>query len=196
MLLDIVLGSKAAFRVLFVLTTSPGRGFTKEDIKKMTKLGGNSIFRTMYTLEKNGIITGKKDGRKTYYRLNFCNQYSNIITEICRMEREHLNNIDSETAIILREYTRQISEAVDVDSMYVFGSTVKNKQTKNSDVDIALVLKGDIDSISKTKIRSISERVQKRFGKCIDEHIFRKDEFMRMNIPYSEAVHRDGIRLI
>jgi len=77
------------------------------------------------------------------------------------MEREHLNNIDSETAILLREYTRQISEAVDVDSVYVFGSTVKNKQTETSDVDIALVLKGDVDSASKQRSGPYQRKVQK-----------------------------------
>ncbi|MFH1127169.1 MAG: nucleotidyltransferase domain-containing protein [archaeon] len=196
MLLDIVLGSKASFRILSVLTKHPGRGFTKEDIKKMTRLGGNSIFRTMNILEKNSIITGNKSGRKTYYRLNLCNKYIPHITGICHMEREDLNNMDSEIATMLREYTRQIADAIEVDSVYVFGSTVKNNYTTNSDVDIALVFKEDIDSNSRLKLKDISRKVETRFKKDIDEHIFKKEDFMKRTIPYSEAVHRDGIRLI
>lgn len=196
MLLDIVLGSKASFRILSVLTKYIGREFTKEDIKKMTKLGGNSIFRTMNILEKNKIITGKKSGRKTYYRINLSNKYAPLITEICQMEREHLNNMDSEIAILLREYTRQIADAIEIDSVYVFGSTVKNNYKENSDIDIALIFKNDPDTTSILKLKDISDKVESRFKKDIDEHIFKKDDFMKMIKPYTEAVHRDGIRLI
>ena len=196
MLVDIVLGSKSAFRILSVLTKDPDHGYTKEEIKKATKLGGNSIFRTMNILEKNNIITGQKSGRKTYYRINLCNEYSQYITEICQKERDDLNNIDSETATILREYIRQLSDAVDIDSIYVFGSTVKHNESKSSDLDIALIFKSEPDNDSMMRIKDITRKIETRFKKDIDEHIFKKDDFAKMNIPYAEAVHRDGIRLI
>jgi len=196
MLIDIVLGSKAAFRILSVLTKEPDHKYTKEEIKKATKLGGNSIFRTMNILEKNNIITGQKSGRKTYYKINLCNEYSQFITEICQKEREDLNDIDPETATILREYIRQLSDAVEVDSIYVFGSTVKHNDSKNSDLDIALIFKSDPDTDSLMKIREITKKVETRFKRDIDEHIFKEEDFAKMDIPYAEAVHRDGIRLI
>lgn len=196
MLLDIVLGSKAAFRILSILTKDAGCGFTKEEIRRTTKLGGNSIFRTMNILEKNKVITGVKSGKKTYYKINRCNEYTPLITEILQMEREHLNNMDSSIATILREYIRMIADAIDIDSVYVFGSTVKNSYDSDSDVDVALVFKESVDDNSKTKIWAIKRRIERRFGKSIDEHIFKKEDFSKMAIPYTEAVHRDGIRLI
>lgn len=196
MLLDIVLGSKSAFRILSVLTKHPGRGYTKEDIKKATKLGGNSIFRTINTLEKNNIIKGQKSGRKTYYKINLTNEYVPLITEICKLEREHLNNMDPEITTILREYIRQLTDAIDIDSVYIFGSTARHNYSENSDLDIALVFKNNPDDNSMMKIKDITQKIENRFKKDIDEHIFRKDEFAKMNIPYAEAVHRDGIRLI
>ncbi|RLG15069.1 MAG: hypothetical protein DRN71_02260 [Candidatus Nanohalarchaeota archaeon] len=196
MLVDIVLGSKSAFRILSVLTKDPEYGYTKEEIKKATKLGGNSIFRTMNILEKNNIITGQKSGRKTQYKINLCNEYSHFITGICQKERDDLNNIDHQTATILREYIRQLSDAVDIDSIYVFGSTVKHNDSKNSDLDIALIFISEPDNDSMMRIKDVTTKIEKRFKKDIDEHIFKKDDFAKMNIPYAEAVHRDGIRLI
>ena len=47
MLIDIILGSKAVWRVLIVLADAPGQGVTKDEIKKITKLGGNSLFNSI-----------------------------------------------------------------------------------------------------------------------------------------------------
>ena len=50
MLLDICLGSKAVWRILLVLADLPGRGVTREEIRKFTKLGSKSLTDSLKTL--------------------------------------------------------------------------------------------------------------------------------------------------
>jgi len=60
MLLDICLGSKAVWRILLVLADLPGRGVTREEIRKFTKLGSKSLTDSLKTL----IETARKKNPK------------------------------------------------------------------------------------------------------------------------------------
>lgn len=195
MLVDLVFGSKATWRVLATLGQSPGQGIMREEIKKLTKLGGNSIFRTMNLLLKNNIINAKKVGKRTYYSLNLNNKYSQLAVQIISEENKELNNLPFEYLIILREYVRQIIELIDVGEIYVFGSIVKGSFNKNSDIDFAIILDKEINVKEKIEIEKISERVEKRFGRDIETHYFNRKEFNLKN-KLAEQIYRDGIKLI
>ncbi len=196
MLVDIVLGSKSSWRVLSVLTESPGQGITKEEIKKITKLGGNSIFNSINILLKNELIIANKVGKRTYYKINLTNNYSILIKDILDLERKNLNGLDPKIVVLLREFTRLVNEVVDVKSVYVFGSIVKNSYTEDSDVDIAVVLNKEMETKERIEIEKINERLEKRFGREIQTHFFMKKEFKQTGDSLVEQVHRDGIKLL
>ncbi|MBL7170023.1 MAG: nucleotidyltransferase domain-containing protein [Candidatus Aenigmarchaeota archaeon] len=196
MLVDIVLGSKSAWRVLSVLTEAPGQGITKEDIKKITKLGGNSIFNAVNILLKNDIILAKKVGKRTYYKINLTNNYSILIKDILDLERKNLNGLNPKIVILLREFTRLVNEAIDPKSIYVFGSVVKSSYTEDSDVDIAVVLNKMLETKERIEIEKINERLEKRFGMEIQAHFFMEKEFKQAEDTLVEQVHRDGIKLL
>lgn len=195
MLVDIVLGSKAVWRVLSVLAEAPGQGVTKDEIRKITKLGGNSLFKSVNILLQNGLILVSKFGKKSYYKLNLSNNYIGRIIEIVNLERQETNNINPRIMIILREYARQIFGLIDLSEVYVFGSIVKSSYRDGSDVDIAIVSEG-ISTKERVEIEKVGERIEKRFGREVQVHFFTKDEFGRSKTILVEQIHRDGIRLI
>ncbi len=195
MLVDIVLGSKAVWRVLGVLSESPGQGITKEEIKRITKLGGNSIFTSINVLLKNKIITSKKVGKRTYYKINLANKYSRLIVEIISLEREELNNINPKIVTILREFTRLCNDTLNPKEIYVFGSIVKNSYKKYSDIDIAIVVEKELEIKERIKIEKICEKLEKRFGREIQSHLFTEKEFKHPE-GLIEQIYRDGIKLI
>lgn len=195
MLVDIVLGSKAVWRVLTVLAEAPGQGITKEEIRKTTKLGGNSIFDSIIVLLKNDMILSEKAGKKTFYKMNMSNKYSRLVSEIIQNERRDLNNMSLKIAIIIREYVRQIFEMIDVSSVYVFGSIVKGSYREDSDIDIAIITKKDISAKERIMLEKIGERVEKRFGREIQPHFFTEKEFKGEG-GVVEQIKRDGIKLI
>lgn len=196
MLVDIVLGSKAVWRVLSVLAEAPGQGITKEEIKKITKLGGNSIFDSVAVLLKNDMILSGKAGKKTFYRMNMSNKYSRLVSEIIQNERRDLNNMRLKIVTILREYVRQMLDSIDVVAVYVFGSTVKSSYREDSDIDIAIITEKDISAKERIMLEKIGERVEKRFGREIQPHFFTEKEFKKSEGGVVEQIKRDGIKLI
>lgn len=194
MLIDIVLGSKAIWRMLIILAEAPGQGITKEEIKKITKLGGNSLFKSLRILTKNNIVNIKKFGKRTYYNLNLTNEYSKQIIEIINLERKQMNNMNQKILVILREYLRKIINLIDVDNVYVFGSIVKNSYNEKSDIDIAIITE-TLSTKQKINLEKINEEIEKRFGREIQIHSFKKEEFNTKN-KLAEQVQRDGIKLI
>jgi len=196
MLVDIVLGSKAVWRVMSILTEAPGQGMTKEEIKKITKLGGNSIFNSINTLLKNDIITANKIGKRTYYKINLANKYSIIINEILANERKDLNNMNPKIITILREFTRLINEAINPKRVYVFGSIVKGSYTEKSDIDIAIITNKELKTNERIEIEKINEKLENRFGREIQTHFFTDNEFKQLKDKLVEQIHRDGIKLL
>lgn len=198
MLVDIVLGSKAVWRILVVLAQAPGQGITKEEIKKITQLGGNSLFKSMNMLVKNDILNTKKFGKRTYYALNLDNRYSKLIAEVVALERREMNDMNQKIVVILREYIRKIFDTIDagnINKVYVFGSIVKSSYNEKSDIDIAIITEKSLSVKQTINLEKISEKIEKRFGRKIQTHFFTKEEFNSKN-KLAEQVQRDGIKLI
>lgn len=196
MLVDIVFGSKAVWRIFSVLAQAPGQGITKEEIRKITKLGGNSLFKSVNILLQNNLILFSKFGKRSYYKLNLNNNYIKQVVEIINLEKQDTNNLNPKILIILREYVRQIFSLIDLSEMYVFGSIVKNSYKENSDVDIAIITKENISTKERIEIEKIGEKIEERFGREVQSHFFTKSEFAKSKMSLVEQIHRDGIKLI
>ena len=150
----------------------------------------------MNVLLLNNLILANKFGKKSYYKLNLNNKYILSIVNIVSLERQETNNINPRILIILREFVRQMSGAIEFCEMYVFGSVVKNSYREDSDVDIAIITKKALSTKEIVEIEKISEGLEKRFGREIQSHFFTKDEFAKSKTALVEQVHRDGIKLI
>lgn len=196
MLVDIVFGSKAVWRIFSVLAQAPGQGITKEEIRKITKLGGNSLFKSMNVLLQNNLILFSKFGKRSYYKLNLNNNYIKQVIEIINLEKQDVNNLNPKILIILREYARQIFSLIDLSEMYVFGSIVKNSYKEDSDVDVAIITEKHISTKERIEIEKIEEKINNRFDREVQSHFFTKEEFAKSKISLVEQIHRDGIKLI
>ena len=199
MLLDICLGSKAIWRILIVLSELPGRGITREEIRKFTKLGSKSLTDSLKTLKEFNIIKAAKEGKITYYKLNLANKFITPIIELCRLEKEKLNNLNFEIAIILREFIRMCLDIIEPKKIILFGSSVKTRYRKDSDIDICLVTEKKIRIEDDLMLEDIAEKIEKRFKRNIQIHSFSEQEFEKLkksgDLVVSEII-RDGIIII
>lgn len=199
MLLDICLGSKAVWRILLVLADLPGRGVTREEIRKFTKLGSKSLTDSLKTLIEFNVIKSTKEGKQTYYKLNLANKFTSLITELCRLEKEKLNNLGFEISTILREFIRMCLDAIEPKKIILFGSSVKTRYRKDSDIDICVITEKKIKVENDLMLEHITERIEKRFNRSIQIHSFSEQEFEKLkqekNLLVNEIV-RDGIILI
>ncbi len=93
-------------------------------------------------------------------------------------------------AEIIKELAKEFFKG-DLIAVYVFGSTVRGDYKALSDIDIAIVLKHDVDELLRAKFRSL---VRKRLGKLhpFEIHIITESIWEGW---YGRFVGRDYIRI-
>jgi uncharacterized protein len=76
---------------------------------------------------------------------------------------------------------------------WLFGSYAKGNQHDNSDIDIAIVLKDNVDHTFETEVKLMV--IRKGDETLIEPHAFTKDEF-NDNVPIVSQVIKYGERII
>lgn len=196
MLLDIVLGNKATWRILILLSENPGSALTRPEIRKFTKLGNKSISSSLNNLLANGLLMKNKDGKKTYYKLDLTNEFTKGALALCKNETKQLNNLPYIFSLILREFTRQVTAEIDVKKIILFGSIAKRTFRDDSDMDVAIITNKELEVNDKLLITRIIENIESRFKKDIQPHYLTLNEFEKKKGELCEEIRRDGINLL
>jgi len=76
---------------------------------------------------------------------------------------------------------------------WLFGSYAKGNQHDNSDIDIAIVLKDNVDHTFETEVKLMV--IRKGDETLIEPHAFTKDEF-NDNVPIVSQIIKYGERII
>lgn len=199
MLLDICLGNRTAWKILFVLSEAPGKAITRKQIRDFTRMGNKVTMQFLEVLEKCGIVTVKKIGRQYTYRMNMANPYSMEIVGLIRKEKEELNNIDLPILSQIREFVHLVlsaeEERENIDSIRLFGSHAKKTYSQHSDIDLAIVTRRQ-DAKNELIITDIADKLGKRFGRQIQCHYFTEEEFQKKDQTIVLEIIKDGIKLI
>lgn len=199
MLLDICFGTRTSWKILSVLAEAPGKSVSRKEIQTLTKLGNKVLSKFSVLLEKFEVIISMKISKTYYYKLNMSNPFVERILEIIRLEKKELNNPDFITLNILREFVYELTN-INLDNLHkviLFGSYAKRTFTSNSDIDVAIILRGKSlnDELLITKI---IDTLHKRFCKEIQPHYYTAKEFedMKKKDRLVHEIVRDGIFLI
>lgn len=195
MFLDILLGSKATWRILLLMAESPGGRLTRPEIRRLTCLGNKAITESLNDLLIYNIITIKKDG-KTIYGLDMANEFTKQILILCEMERKKTNSLPYSYSLILREYVRMITSIILPKKILLFGSVAKRIFREDSDIDIALVVHKEMAVQTRLEAEEIANKLKKRFGKDIQQHIFTTKEFENPKDKLVSEIKRDGVDLL
>lgn len=196
MLLDILLGSKATWRILILYSESPGYRFTRPEIKKHTLLGNNSLTESLKDLLIQKILIIKKEG-KTYYQLNLSNPIAQKLVDLCKLEYASLNNLPYNLSLPMREFTMGIINITIPKRLILFGSIAKRIYREDSDIDLALITKEKISPSSNIKITELIEKIEKRFKRKIQLHDFTEQEFKNLkNSQLLNNINSAGIDIL
>ncbi|MBC8488633.1 MAG: nucleotidyltransferase domain-containing protein [Bacteroidetes bacterium] len=84
-----------------------------------------------------------------------------------------------------------ITNNININSAYLFGSFAKGIINKNSDIDLALIIDDYINDFE-TQIKLMTLREGDET--IIEPHIFRKDDFNKNN-PFINEIINSGIRI-
>lgn len=199
MMLDVCLGTRTAWKILFVLGEAPGKAVPRKEIQRLTGVGNKALSKFLLLLEKFGLITSIRDGNAYYYRINYSNMFSKEALEMIQHEKQSLNSPDFIALNILREFVYELTNVnlENIQKIILFGSYAKKTYSQNSDIDTAIIVK-KISPGDEILVAEIIDRLKKRFGKEIQPHYFTEDEFEthKKKEGLEKEIARDGVILL
>lgn len=146
------------------------REINKSEIKKKLNITSESMLHTaLNELITLNLIELKKYGRNNYYKTTF-----NLL------ELGYFGLIDKTRFLKLSENIQKpIKDILELNTKFdfiliIFGSYTKNKQTRTSDLDIALIID------NKKNIESYIERIKLKSLVELDLNLFSKEDFIKM----------------
>lgn len=193
MLLDVCLGTKAAWRVLSLYGESPGAGFTRQDIKKHTKLGNKALSISLKRLVAFGILRKSKEQFSlAVYKLNTDSNYTRDIINILKKEQNDLNHLPYDFGMIAREFARLVLDKFDACGIYLFGSIAKGTYRDDSDMDFAVIVKKKTPK-EDIELNTVCSRLTENYKRRIQCFLFSQGEFAKSDL--SDEILKHGIRL-
>jgi len=197
MMLDICLGTRGSWKILFVLSEAPGKAVSRKEIHELTNLGNKVLTKFLMLLEKFEIIISEHIGNKYYYKMNMNNPYNAFILDVIRQEKSSMNNPDFRILNILRDFIYEITniDMEDIAAVYFFGSYAKRTFNKSSDIDVAIILKKKNTSLELDITKTI-DNIEKRYYKEIQPHYYTLKEFEDKKNKLILEIKKDGIRLM
>lgn len=162
--------------------------WTFKGIKKALKESSNNKLQTsLKHFEKEGLIKLKRVGKTNLYSLNLKNNKTFEYLSICFLEFCP-NNIPIE---VLYKVQEAVIKTTDLFSLLVFGSFSKGEATKNSDIDVAVIVENEE---TKKQIVPSLESVRRRELTDIHCNVFTNDEFLEMLLIEQENVGKEIFR--
>lgn len=191
-MLEPILGYKSSWRILSLLLETPRKPVSRKELFEHTKLGNAPLSHGLNRLARAGLIIKVKKGKKESYYVNVDDEYSKLIKELWEKEKIKLRSLDYEIKIIISEFLRSIIESSDLNQAILFGSWAKGTASANSDIDLALIFKGDVKEL---EVAKITKSLENKFGKEIQAHCFTEKGFEKKNALINE-IKKDGIVLL
>jgi len=139
--------------------------------KELKESSSSKIQRALENFKKENLINIEKLGRNTLVSLNFGNNKLFSYFSIYDFENKKM------PFDILYKIQNEVLKETEFFSLIVFGSYASGKNTKNSDLDIALIVE---DEKIKKKILPIIASVKRREIVDINFEVILREEFLEM----------------
>jgi predicted nucleotidyltransferase len=166
-----ILGQRSKIRILRYLT-SIDKDASIREISKKIKIAPPNTSIAMKELAREGVLTSKRIGRSIVYSLNTGHHLvEKLIKPMFKAEQN-----------ILPDLLEMVKTELpfSYESIILFGSVSRRQEKAHSDIDIAVIVKDNIDiKKAETAIDNISLRVIKLFGNALSLMIMHKSDFIR-----------------
>lgn len=107
---------------------------------------------------------------------------------------EQNNRSIMDTKTLIEEVRNSLKESgVDLKGIYLFGSRSKDKQHRDSDYDLAIILKSAVSQSIKDSIRSVIYDIMLKYDVVIDSHIYSEKDIVNPQTPFREIIKNEGI---
>lgn len=201
MLLDVCLGTRSAWKILLLMSETPGKMLTRKQIQEHTKIGNKVLVKFLLLLEKFDLLQTSKTGRKHFYKLNMHNPHTKSIVDVINVERRQLNAVYFSHLLVLREFVYELTnfDFANIQKIILFGSVAKHTAKVDSDIDLAIITKEKTSPQEQILHTYLIERLEKRFGNEIQIHYFTDEEFEKLRKvgnKLANEIATDGLVLV
>jgi len=162
--------TKKQLNILETMLREPFKEYTLKEIKKLSnEKSNNAITIALKQFKKEEVVIETKIGRSSLLKPNTDNEKIYAYMEIANLEKAP--TVVIKTLRLLKIEVRKITPFY---SIVVFGSFAKNKQKKDSDLDIAVFVD------NKDKMQGIVTAIETKSLQPVDLHIITEKEMVGM----------------
>ncbi len=154
-------------KVLTIFSVSPGSRFNRKLLKEKTGMPNIVLDNTLSKLENSGFL--KKE--KNLFAVNF--EKRGIKELLNEFQDNHIKfkQLPFKEYFVILKIIAELSQIKDIGEIYLFGSYAKLIFKEKSDIDIAIIS----DRVNKKKVNLKISKLEKKFKKKIETHIFTKE---------------------
>lgn len=99
--------------------------------------------------------------------------------------------IDVDTINIVNKYINEISKKFIIKEVYIFGSYAKGTNNEDSDIDVAVILESNIDTIDlMIELMMLTQNIDLR----IEPHPIKINDFKQGN-PFVDEIKNTGLKV-
>ncbi len=111
-------------------------------------------------------------------------EYSTVEGEIMRAFLE-----------VVLEFKKRVSEKFGEVKVILFGSRAKGDARENSDIDLVVILSGDVDMKAREAIYDMAYDIDLEYDVVLDVSVYSKKEWERYKnvLPFAVNVEREGV---
>lgn len=148
---------QAADDILELLYRNPHREFTITQLRSTTGHGGKSVDSALQILDSLGLVQLERDGRHTRVSINQ--------QRIQRSDDPLLEIPQHEFRAPVKAFLDELDDTeIDIAGAILFGSVARGEADRTSDVDIQIVVDGEVTT-ARREIQSLRQNVeQQTFG--------------------------------
>ncbi len=99
--------------------------------------------------------------------------------------------VNNDIVDIVKKYINEISKRFEIKAVYLFGSYAKGTNHNDSDIDIAIILDSEVDTIDlMVELMMLTQNIDLR----IEPHPIKNDDFEEGN-PFVDEIKNTGLKV-
>jgi predicted nucleotidyltransferase len=181
--------NKDILKLLTIFSISPGSKFSRDELKKKTKMNNVILDNALTVLSHSKIILKEK----RFFSLNLDDETTKKVIEIISLNYKKLKSLPLEVYFSIVDFVYFLSKYKNFKA-YLFGSYSKLIFSDKSDIDIAII--SDLSDKNKKVFNKIVQKIEKVYGKEIEIHYFSTDFEKQKNDPLVKEILKNGVQLI
>lgn len=172
-------------KVLTIFSLSPGSRFNRKFLKEKTNMPNIILDKTLIKLENFGFIKQEKN----LWAIDFKKKEIKELLNEFKDNHIKFKQLPFKEYFVILKIIAELSQIKDIGEIYLFGSYAKLIFKEKSDIDIAIIS----DRVNKKKVNLKIFKLEKKFKKRIETHIFTKEFYKNKKDALVREILQHGI---